>query len=353
MHMTNVEPAARMRSERSGAGRSRTVMADVAARAGVSSMTVSRVINGNAPVKADTRERVLAAMEALDYQPNTAARALATGRSRRLGVVAHKEALYGPTSTMHAIEETARQAGYTVAVVTAEALDAEGIRDAADQLRRQTVDGLVIMTPHSDAVAGVQALDVDVPVVTVHGHTEREGASVTIDQRAGARRATELLLSIGHRTVWHLAGPQHWLEARDRAEAWRDVLAARDLDIPPMPAGDWTARSGYELGRDLLSDHADVTAVFVANDQMALGLYRAAYEAGMSVPHDLSIVGFDDIPEAAYYPPPLTTVRQDFAQVGRWSMELLLDAVGNDELATRHRVVDADVVLRDSTASPS
>lgn len=339
-------------AEASGGGaQSRAVMADVAELAGVSQMTVSRVINGTAPVRGATRERVLAAMDKLDYQPNTAARALATGRSRRLGVVAHDSPLFGPASTLHAIEHTARAAGYMVSVVTAGQLDADGIRNAVDELRRQAVDGLVVMAPHRRAIAAIAELDLELPVVTVHGELE-DVAAVTIDQRAGARRATELLLSLGHPSVWHLAGPREWLEARDRTASWREVLESRDLEPPPELVGDWSARSGYELGRELLQRERQVTAVFASNDQMALGLYRAAYELGLHVPKDLSIVGFDDIPEAAYFSPPLTTVRQDFAEVGRWSMEMLLDEVDNGAPRGTKRVVDADVVLRDSTAAP-
>ncbi|WP_370325334.1 LacI family DNA-binding transcriptional regulator [Euzebya sp.] len=327
-------------------------MADVAALAGVSQMTVSRVINGTATVRPATRERVLAAMRSLDYQPNTAARALATGRSSRLGVVSHNATLFGPTSTLHEIERVARSAGYTVSVITADALDTVGIRTAVDALRRQPVDGIVIMTPHRDAVAGVEALDCDVPIVTVHGRTGHGAAAVTIDQRAGARRATNLLLSLGHETIWHIAGPQEWLEAQERAEAWATALRDADRPVPDLLQGDWDARSGYELGRQLLVEHPEVTAVFAANDRLALGLYRAAAELGRRIPEDLSIVGFDDVPEAAYYAPPLTTIRQDFGQVGKLSIALLLDEVDNGGATVRYPVVDADVVLRDSTAPP-
>lgn len=323
-------------------------MGDVAARAGVSTMTVSRVINGTAPVKAETRRRVLAAMDDLDYQPNSAARVLATGRSRLLGVVAYRGALYGPSSTIHAIEETARDAGYTVVVITVENLDGQAVRDAVDELRRQAVDGLVIMVPNRTAIDEVEQLDIDLPVVTVHGRTDTDVASVVIDQEAGARRATELLLSFGHRHLAHIAGPQDWLEARDRTRAWASVLADRGLPAPAPVEGDWSARSGYQLGRRLLAGPDRPTAVFVANDQMAFGLYRAAMEAGLRIPQDLSVVGFDDIPEAAFFAPPLTTVRQNFAQVGRRSMELLLAEVGDRAATGRTVVVDADVVVRDS-----
>jgi DNA-binding LacI/PurR family transcriptional regulator len=263
--------------------------------------------------------------------------------------VSHHATLHGPSATLRAIEHTAAEAGYTAMTVSVERFDPVVVRDAVDRLRRQGVDGLVIMAPHIAAIEAVEQLDVDVPVVTVHG---RSGASpaVLIDQDAGARRATELLLSLGHASVWHLAGPQDWLEAAARTRAWADALRSRDLEPPPVLIGDWSAQSGYELGRRLL-EQREVSAVFAANDQMALGLYRAAHEQGRRVPHDLSIVGFDDIAEAAYFSPPLTTVRQDFAQVGRWSLELLVDQLEHDTPVVT-RLVDADLVVRDSTAPP-
>lgn len=341
----------RPRSSSTGSTRNRTVMANVAELAGVSQMTVSRVINGTGRVSSATREKVLAAMRELDYQPNTAARALVTGRSSQLGVIAHSAGLFGPSSTLHAIEQTARDAGYSVSTVTVDAFGADVIRGAVDDLRGRPVDGLVIMTPHQSAVDVVDDLQIGLPVVTVHGRTA-DLPAVTIDQRAGARRATELLLSLGHRNVWHIAGPQEWLEARERAETWRSVLIAADIEPPRLMTGDWSARSGYEIGRELLADGSQVTAIFAANDQMALGVYRAAFEAGRRIPVDLSIVGFDDIPEAAYFAPPLTTVRQDFEHVGRSSIEVLLDEFEHGGGGPRRRLIDADVVLRDSTAAP-
>jgi len=325
-------------------------MANVAELAGVSLMTVSRVINGTGPVSAKTRDRVLSAMTKLDYQPNPAARALASGRTRQFGVLAHRSMLFGPASTLHAIEHTARQSGYTVAVVTVEDFNSTTIRSALDDLLRRGADGLVVMTPHQSAVSSIAGMSFELPVVTTHGQVHGL-PSVTVDQSAGARRAAELLLSLGHRRLAHIAGPQDWLEASARARTWRTVLDAAGIDDAPLVEGDWTARSGYELARRLLATN-DVTAIFAANDQMALGVYRAALEAGRRVPSDLSIVGFDDVPEAAYYPPPLTTVRQDFAEVGRSSIDLLLDALDEPADEAKHRTVDAEVVLRDSAAAP-
>jgi DNA-binding LacI/PurR family transcriptional regulator len=171
-----------------------------------------------------------------------------------------------------------------------------------------------------------------------------------VDQFAGAASATDHLLALGHRTVHHIAGPQDWPEARQRIAGWRSSLKAAGAEAPPLLRGDWSARSGYDLGHALLRDPS-VTAVFVANDQMALGVYRALHESGRRIPEDFSVVGFDDIPEAAYFTPPLTTVRQDFNEVGRRSLHLLLGQVDTGARVQSREMVPAELVVRHSTAA--
>ncbi|SPL89400.1 Transcriptional regulator, LacI family [[Actinomadura] parvosata subsp. kistnae] len=188
------------------------------------------------------------------------------------------------------------------------------------------------------------------PAVAVEGRHEGEVAVVSVDQREGARHATAHLLALGHDTVWHVSGPDDWLEAEGRQEGWRAALAAAGREIPEVLAGDWTPRSGYRAGRVLAARVAEVTAVFVANDQMALGLLRAFSEAGVRVPEQVSVVGFDDIPEAAYFTPALTTVRQDFGEVGRLSIGLLLKQIESSGTSGYdHLIVPPRFVIRDST----
>ncbi len=329
------------------------VMADVAERAGVSQMTVSRVVNDTAPVAAATRRRVREAMAELDYRPNAAARALVTGRSQVLGVVGFNTTLFGPASTLFGIQEAAREAGYFVSVASLRSLDPASIDLAVRRLGDQGIDGLVVMTPRPTAVEALSVLPADLPVVAVLGGSGGDVASVTIDQYGGARLATTHLLDLGHDTVHHLAGPQDWVEAAARAAGWRDTLLAAGRDVPPLLEGDWGARSGHELGHELLASGQEVTAVFVGNDPMALGLYRAVHEAGLAIPRDVSIVGFDDVPEAAFFAPPLTTVRQDFDQVGKRSLQVLLEQVEGGA-AGRAGSEEVPVVLvpRASTAPP-
>ncbi|GAA4873850.1 LacI family DNA-binding transcriptional regulator [Saccharopolyspora cebuensis] len=322
-------------------------LADVAAQAGVSHMTVSRVVNGAGPVRAETRRRVLDAIDRLGYRPNSLARGLATGRSRALGVVALDSVLYGPASTLFGIENAAREAGYSVSVASVSAPERTSIVDAVENLRRQGVEGIVVIAPHVAAGRALEIAPREVPLVAVADTEEAPVPVVAVDQRDGARRATEHLLALGHRTAWHIAGPHGWLETRAREQGWRAVLAERGAPPPPVLRGDWSPRSGYEIGKELL-DREGVEAVFVANDQMALGLLRALSEAGRRVPDDVRVVGFDDVPEAAYYSPPLTTVRQDFLALGRLTFGRLLRCIEGDDPPGRS-IVPPELIVREST----
>jgi DNA-binding LacI/PurR family transcriptional regulator len=326
-------------------------MSDVARVAGVSHQTVSRVVNESERVRPETRERVLRAMRELDYRPNSVARALVTGRSRTLGVVSFDTTLYGPASTLFGIERAAHSEGYVVSIVSVTSLDRPSVLRAIEQLRAQGVDGILIITPQDTAAEAVLHTPSDMPVVAVEAGPEKSVPVVAVDQVAGATAATQHLLELGHRTVWHVSGPSDWLEARQRIEGWMAALEGAGADIPPLLTGDWSARSGYELGRRLATVR-DVTAIFAANDQMALGILRALYEAGREVPRDLSLVGFDDIPEAQFFTPPLTTVHQDFNAVGRQSLMLLLEEIGSSERSSAHVVIPPKLRIRESTAPP-
>ena len=332
-------------------GRSRTrapVMSDVGRLAGVSHQTVSRVINGSPHVRPETRDRVLAAMEELGYRPNPVARALVTGRSRTLGVVSFDTTLYGPASTLFGIERAAHDAGYFIIVASLKALDRSSVSDAVERLRRQGVDGILVIAPHEEAGDALLHTHADVPLVAVEAGPDDGPAVVAVDQVGGAMIATEHLLELGHRTVHHISGPTNFKESRQRRQGWRAALEAAGAEVPEPLVGDWSPRAGYELGRQLNADPT-VTAVFVANDQMALGMLRATHEAGREVPGELSVVGFDDIPEAAYFLPPLTTVRQDFIEMGRRSLRLLLDTIEAGPQTGDGSLVPPELIVRAST----
>jgi DNA-binding LacI/PurR family transcriptional regulator len=324
-------------------------MSDVAKLAGVSHQTVSRVINGSDQVREETRERVLAAMRMLDYRPNPVARALVTGRSKTIGVVSFDTTLHGPASTLFGIERAAHEEGYFTSIISLKSLDRPSVLTAVERLRGQAVDGILVIAPQITAAHAVAHLPVDVALVAVEAGPDNEVPVVAVDQFAGAVAATQHLLELGHRTVWHIAGPGDWQESRQRIAGWRHTLEEARAEAPSPLVGDWSARAGYDLGQRLMTE-PDVTAVFVANDQMALGLLRVLHETGRNVPRDVSIVGFDDVPEAAYFTPPLTTVRQDFMAMGRRSLHLLLSEIDNGTRSTTRETVPPELIVRASTA---
>jgi DNA-binding LacI/PurR family transcriptional regulator len=325
------------------------VMADVAALAGVSYQTVSRVINHHPSVRPETRERVERAISDLGYRPNSAARSLVTRQSRTIGVVCASTAYYGPARTLLGLEEAARRAGYAVSVAILSAVDRPAMREAVEHLRAQSVDGVVVIAPDDAAAEAVRTLDSAVPLVTVDAAQEGASPDVSIDQERGARMATRHLLDLGHRTVHHVTGPLDWLEARARVAGWRAELRSAGAPVPRPELGDWTAASGYRAGVRLAASPA-VTAVFASNDQMSIGLLRALAEAGRAVPGDVSVVGFDDLPEAGYLTPPLTTVRQDFDELGRRCLgEVLARLAGGP---AGRLPVEPALVVRASTGAP-
>jgi DNA-binding LacI/PurR family transcriptional regulator len=328
--------------------RRRPSIADVADFAGVSHQTVSRVLNHHPSVREITRARVLAAIDRLGYRPNTAARALASGRSKTLGVVALDTSLYGPVSTLFGIQGAAQRAGYFVSVVAVHSIERASLTEALRRLTAQSVDGIAIIAPFGAARDALSDLVTGIPVVAVEGDTGADISVVMVDQVAGAKLATEHLLSAGYETVFHIAGPEEWLEAKGRVTGWREALEAAGADVLPPLSGDWTARSGYEAGQ-VLAKIPDARAVFVANDQMALGVLRALSERGRRVPDDVAVVGFDDIDESAYFIPPLTTVRQDFQRVGTAAVQVLLEQLAAGTKRKQRVVIEPELVCRQST----
>jgi DNA-binding LacI/PurR family transcriptional regulator len=333
------------------------VMSDVAVRAGVSHQTVSRVVNGHPHVAPATRERVQRAIEELGYRPNTAARALVTGSTRSLGLVTSHINQYGPAQTLLGLEQAARAAGYSLSVAILDDDSEMAMREAVDRFVAQSVDAVVALSTYGQAVEALGRFDAPVPLIAVQVGRDERRPTVWVDQEAGAALATRHLLELGHRTVHHVAGPGDSLEARGRIIGWRRELVAAGAEVPELLTGDWWPASGHTAGRELAgrirarrAGDPEVTAVFLANDQMALGLLNALHDEGLSVPGDLSVVGFDDVPEAAYYTPPLTTVRQDFAELGRRGVELVLARLRGEDHQTEP--VTPQLVVRATTGPP-
>lgn len=328
-------------------------LSDVARLAGVSPQTASRVVNNYEFISPATRTRVLRAIEQLGYRRNAAARSLATGRSDVIGVVIDDFVQNGPARTLGGIETAAREAGYGMTVVTTGDVHAPGaFADALRRLERQDVDGIVVVAPENDeAKAARLRIEASVPIVTIAAaHADGEDG-IEVDTVRSAREATRHLLDLGHRSILHLAGPLDFVAAQARLEGWRAELAAAGLPATELHvAEDWTPRAGYEVGRRVVRDMA-ATAVFAGNDELAQGLLLALHEAGLRVPEDVSVVGYDDNAAAAYTIPPLTTVRQDFGALGRRSIERLVAAIEGRE-APRAEPLIQHLVLRASTAPP-
>jgi DNA-binding LacI/PurR family transcriptional regulator len=325
-------------------------MVDVARHAGVSHQTVSRVLNGHPNVSPGTRASVLAAIRDLGYRPNVAARTLVTGRTNLLGVISFDTTLYGPASMLYGIQRAAHP-GYSVAIASLERLDRRALTEAVDWFLGQAVDGIIVIAPETAAVEALSDLAPGIPLVAVGCGTRAPVASVAIDNRSGAAQATQHLLDLGHETVHHIGGPDSWLDAQERVEGWRRALRAAGAPEPGLLYGDWSARSGYEIGYRLAT-MPEVTAVLCGNDPMALGLLRALAERGRRVPRDVSVVGFDDVPEAAFFLPPLTTVRQDFGELGRRALHLLMDRISGERQLGPVLPIEPELVMRASAGPP-
>jgi DNA-binding LacI/PurR family transcriptional regulator len=286
---------------------------EVAALAGVSTQTVSRVLNDSPSLREHTRQRVLDAMAELDYRPNNAARALGTATTRTLGVIATDVTLYGPTVAMAALVTAARGAERWIATAYADAGDEASVEAAVAHVLGQGVDGIVLLAPHAHTRDALARRALGIPVVIMHGGDD--------DRQAEAERlVVEHLVSLGHRRIGRVGGPPDWIEESSRGAGFRAALEAHGLVRGPSWAGDWSAESGAGLAVEIaqaVRSRRRLTAVAVANDQMALGLISGLREHGIEVPADLSVAGFDDNPDAAFYRPALTTVRFDVAGEAR------------------------------------
>lgn len=320
---------------------------DVARLAGVSHQTVSRVVNGSASVRPATRERVERAIVQLRYSPSPQARALVTRRTRTIGLVAPSVADHGPNVIAMHFGLAAREARYRVDTVSVDGDDPVGVRSTIEALLRQRVDGIVLIVIDTGVLEMVRGLELGIPVVASASTQRRSPILVSIDQYRGARSAVRHLAELGYERIVHLTGPSRATDSMERVRGWRDELAEWRLSPPEPMVGDWTPESGHRLGRVIELEPG--TAVFASNDLMAAGLMAALRERGLSIPGDVSVVGFDDVPEAAYLYPPLTTVRQDFAALGALMMQKVLVALEEHEPISPDTPLPTRLVVREST----
>lgn len=332
----------------------RNTLRDVADRAGVSYQTVSRVINHHPYVADETRNRVLEAIEALGYRPNKVAQSLAGRRSQTLAVITFGMDYYGPAQMVIKIEQAAKAAGYDLIFSNISEPQHGSIRAAMERLGRWQVDGMILITP----VPGIDYADIaglhpDTPLVLMDAALGSSTPSVVVDQSEGGRLVTQHLIDLGHTSLCEISGPLNWFGAVARHDSWINTLQAAGLTPGLSVEGDWTALSGYRSAHHLLENGAGFTGLVVANDQMAMGAMRAIHERGLCIPEDISITGFDDIPEACCFEPPLTTIRQDFDLLGKHGIDYLVERIENPDAPVEQRVISPTLVVRASTAPPS
>ncbi|MBN2305430.1 MAG: LacI family DNA-binding transcriptional regulator [Anaerolineae bacterium] len=338
----------------------RVTIKEIAQKTGLSIATVSRVVNNHPDVSKQTRRRVQQVIDELDYAPNAVARSLIQGRSKILGVVSTGIEYYGPSQTMAGIERQANELGYWLMSSLLHDPETNVGEDALRHLLAQQVDGIIWAVPevgrnrewiyhHSHQLA--------VPIVFLHMNCRDDLFVVAVDNFAGAQLATRHLLAQGYTRIGCVSGPDHWWEAQERERGWRDTLVAAGtaVDERLLQTGDWTAAGGFAAFLRLAEENPDLEAAFVSNDQMALGVLKAAHQLGKRVPDDLAVVGFDDIPEAAYYIPSLTTIHHDVTDVGAQAVQLLDRILSTPEdeqppTPTANWIVP-ELVVRDSSVT--
>lgn len=329
---------------------SRSTIYDVARLASVSYQTVSRVVNEQANVSGPTRAKVLKAIKELNYQPNIVAKSLVTRSSQLFGLIAYGTEQYGPAQVVQSIERSARTYGYEIILTSLSEFKAQEISLAVGRMSQFGVDGLILLTPY-DTHEIVSGLDRSLPFILIDATSDVNGHTVSIDQMAGGVLATEHLIGLGHTRILHVSGPSAWSDAELRYRGYLQALADHQLAPLPRAEGDWSPASGYEAVTAALKSGPAFTAIVAGNDHMALGAIAALREAGLSVPADVSVVGFDDLPETPYLTPGLTTVMQDFTLLGRTSVSELILALAEPAGTYRHVIFRPHLVERASTAA--
>ena len=321
---------------------------DVAKLAGVSHQTVSRVLNEHPSIRPSTKAKVEAAAKQLNYRPSMAARALVTKRNSMLGIIVGDTGLYGPAGMLNAMERQARDAGYYSLTVAIKQDSPEAWVDGIEHLRRIGVEGLVCIAIKREALEMVVKANAGVPIVTIDTEDLKDVTSVGIDNIQGAQIATNHLIGLGHKNILHISGPTGSIEARARVEGYKRAMKKAGLK-PLVVTGDWSSSTGFRLGLEVNLQQNKISGIFLANDHLAVGFMHAMRMRGISIPKDLSVVGFDSIPESPYLDPPLTTVEQDFDKLGKTAMEQLFFKLAGIQ-ATKNSPLLPTLVIRESTA---
>lgn len=337
----------------------RPTIKQVAAAAGVSTQTVSRVINERPDVSPETRKRVKTIIDELGYQPSALARSLTRQRSHTLGVVTAGLKFLGPSRTLNGITGAAEALGYSLLLKEQPRFESNDVSTIFQKLLARHVDGIIWAVPEvGENHAWVEAYQVerDIPIFYLTTQSRADMNVVSVDNYTGAKLAVEHLIEQGYRHIGHLSGPIDWWEARQRLLGWKDALAAAGLENGKKASveGNWSSASGAHAIQDLFEQYPEMDAVFVANDQMAISVLQYACRQGLEVPETLGIVGFDNLPESAFFWPPLTTVHQDQIHLGRVAVEGIIHTIesawdGNEAEEPRTLLIKPSLIVRGSS----
>jgi LacI family transcriptional regulator len=338
----------------------RTTIKQVAKMAGVSTQTVSRVINDRPDVSPETRERIQQVIEELDYHPSALARSLIQQRSYTLGVVTAGLKYIGPSRTLNGITNKAEELGYALLLEELPQFDTEDIKPLLQNLLARHVDGIVWAVPEvGDNRRWVDEIlnDVPVPVVFLTMQPRPGVSTVSVDNYPGGALATQHLLEQGRRQIGHISGPQDWWEARQRKQAWQHTLKNASIRVADSHCteGNWSSSSGEAAFMQLLQSYPEMDAVFVGNDQMALSVLQVANRRGIRIPHDLAVVGFDNITESAYFWPALTTINHNQHELGCRAVQELVNQVEalhrNEKIEPQNILLLTELVIRESSVA--
>lgn len=337
----------------------RTTIADVAHAAGVSKTTVSRVLAGQTKyLREETRQRVLKAIEELAYHPSSAARSLKSKRSFALGVAGYGLEYYGPSCTLSGIEQEASELGYTILLHLIRQPETNNVEQLLREMHSRYVDGIIWAVPEiggNHTWLKSRTYRLPIPIVFLSMEPQPDQFVVAVDNYSGGLSATRHLITQGCQNIGLITGPLDWWEARQRKRGWQEALESVGLPTRDsfVAEGNWLATSGERGLTQLLARHPEIDGVFACNDRMALGALKTARQLGRQVPGDLAIVGFDDTPDAAYYYPPLSTVRQDMVELGRRAVRELgraIEAERNGEPATPENILlQPELIVRESS----
>jgi LacI family transcriptional regulator len=336
----------------------RITIKDVAQAAGVSTQTVSRVMNKSSYVSEETRHKVEEIVEELGYNPSALARSLSQQRSYTLGVVTFGLKHIGPSRTLNGVADKADELGYMLLMKELDNFDTNRLDDVITSLLARQVDGIIWVAPEiGDNHAWVDArlARIAVPVLFIAMRPRSGIFSVATDNYQGGVMAVRHLLDCGRRKIAHISGPSTWWEADERKRGWREVLTSAGLDAPENHCveGNWSSASGQQAFAQLIKTFPDMDALFVGNDQMALGALREALRRGIAVPEQLAVVGFDNLPESAYFFPSLTTIAQDLQLLGEQSVQSVVEMIESRQqgqpMIAQSKFIQPTLIIRESS----